>query len=236
MTGPAGTIPDVPAGQVVRTQVMSKARGRQVTVLTMAPDGYTAEELPKCVALHGRGGDAAWMANLGVPQFLTAAVRAGVPPFAVISVDGGADSYWIASDDDDPQAMLRTELGPFDAAFGISMGAFGCLRLARDLPLKAVAAISPAIFRSWPDAAKRNAFHTEAQWAGNEPLRHTQALQGKTLGVWCGREDPLVDAARALIDEVHPTHAAITHGAHDNAYWQRVLPEVVAFIGAALKS
>jgi hypothetical protein len=235
LTGPAGTVPDVPAGPVVTTHLKSQARGRDVTVITMAPEGMTADTLPKCVALHGRGGDAMWMAGLGVPKFLTAAVRAGVPPFAVISVDGGPDSYWIPAPGDDPQKMLTTELGPIQAAFGISMGGFGALCLAGRLPLKAVAVASPAIYQSWSDAAQRNAFTGEAQWSANEPLRHTSSLTGTQLGVWCGTEDPLLGATKALIAQTHPVHTAITSGAHEEAYWLRVLPEMIAFLGERLR-
>jgi hypothetical protein len=235
MTGPAGTIPDVPAGPVVTTKLASRARGREVTVHTMAPEGYRADSLPKCVGLHGRGGDANWLLGLGVPKFLTAAVRAGVPPFAVIAVDGGPDSYWIARPGDDPQKMLAEELGPIQAAFGMSMGAFGALRFARERrDLKAVAVAGPAIFASWSDASARGAFTAEQQWADNEPLRHVNDIAGVPLGIWCGTEDPLLDAARSLIDQAHPVHTAITSGAHEDAYWLRALPEMIAFIGGRL--
>jgi pimeloyl-ACP methyl ester carboxylesterase len=221
---------------VVTTTLKSAARGRDVKVITMAPDGFTADALPKCVGLHGRGGDANWLTTLGMPKFLTAAVRAGVPPFAVISVDGGPDSYWIASPGDDPQAMLRDELGPIQAALGISMGGFGALCLAARQRLKAVAVASPAIFENWPDAKARNVFTGEDQWAANEPLRHTDSLTGTPLGVWCGEEDPLVDAVESLVAKVHPAHSAITSGAHEEAYWLRVLPEMLAFIGERLST
>jgi hypothetical protein len=235
MTGPAGTIPDVPAGPVVTRRLASRARGREVTVSTMAPDGHSADALPKVVGLHGRGGDANWLIGLGLPRFLTAAVRSGVRPFAVVSVDGGPDSYWIARPGDDPQRMLADELGPIQAAFGISMGAFGALRFARERrDLTAVAVASPALFESWSDASARGAFTSEEQWAGNEPLRHVGDIAGVPLGVWCGTEDPLLDAAQSLIDQAHPAHTAITSGAHEDAYWLRVLPDMLAFIGGRL--
>ncbi|MET0136067.1 MAG: esterase [Kibdelosporangium sp.] len=233
MTGQEGAIPDVPAGPVVTTRIQSGARGREVTVITMAPHGFAADELPKCVALHGRGGDAHWMVDLGVPQFLTAAVRAGVPPFAVVSPDGGADSYWVEHDGDDPQRMLAEELGPIQAALGISMGAFGALRLARGRELEVVAVASPALYRDWSDAAGKGVFTSRAQWEADEPLRHVGELSAP-VGVWCGTEDPFVDAARQLVAEARPAHAAITSGAHEVSYWRRVLPEMIAFAGPRL--
>jgi hypothetical protein len=235
LTGPAGTVPDVPASPVVTTHLASKTRGRDVTVNTMAPAGHAPDSLPKCVALHGRGGDANWVVGLGVPKFLTAATRAGIPPFAVISVDGGPDTYWVENHGDDPQRMLTDELGPIQAAFGMSMGAFGALCFARRRSdLKAVAVAGPALFESWADASKRGAFSSEQQWSANEPLRHTHDIEDVPLGVWCGTEDPFLDAARSLIDQTHPAHAAITSGAHEDAYWLRALPEMISFIGAYL--
>jgi pimeloyl-ACP methyl ester carboxylesterase len=235
MTGPAGTIPDVPAGPVVTTHLASKARSRDVTVNTMAPEGYTADELPKCVALHGRGGDAHWMIDLGVPKFLTAAVRAGVRPFAVISVDGGPDSYWVENKGDDPQRMLAEELGPIQAAFGISMGGFGALCLARRRrDLKAVAVASPALFETWSEAGARGAFASEQQWADNEPSRHTNDIAGVPIGVWCGTEDPFLDAAQSFASQAHPAQTSFTSGAHEDPYWLRVLPELITFIGGRL--
>jgi hypothetical protein len=233
MTGPAGTVPDVPPGPTVTTLLDSKARGRTVKVITMAPAGHTADNLPKCVALHGYGGDATWMVALGVPQFLTAAVRAGVKPFAVVSVDGGQDSYWVEKNGDDPQRMLVGELGEVDAAMGISMGAFGALAFVRRRPsLKAVAVASPSFFSSWDDTIRRgNRFESRRVWEDNEPLRHTESISGKSLGVWCGTEDPTLEGAQILIDRTHPVRVAISSGAHDDAYWRRVMPEMLAFVG-----
>ncbi|CAM3665092.1 alpha/beta hydrolase family protein [Kibdelosporangium persicum] len=222
-----------PAAAVTSTKFMSQARGREVTVITMAPDGHAAEGLPKCVALHGRGGDATWMPALGVQQALTAAVVAGLPPFAVISVDGGPETYWVdGKPGDDPQKMLLAELGPIQAAFGISMGAFGALRFARSRrDLKAVAAISPALFRDWPTAKSKQVFAGRAHWEANEPLRHIGELAGVPLGVWCGTGDPFVTVAKALANQAKPAKSSFTPGAHDVAYWTGIMPEVVAFVG-----
>lgn len=232
----ASSVPTT-VGQPVRTRKFaSKARGQEVTAVTMAPEGYEPDNLPKCVALHGRGGDANWWVGLGVPKFLTDAVRSGVPPFAVISVDGGRDSYWTAKGSDDPQRMLAEELGPIQAAFGISMGAFGSLVFARRRgDLKAVAVASPALFRTWGDASSRHVFASQAVWEDNEPLRHTKDIANTPLGVWCGNKDPFIGVAQTLIAQAKPVRSEISPGAHDEGYWKRVLPEIVAFIGERLK-
>ena len=49
------------------------------------------------IALHGKGQDAAGVMAGGVEQGLAQAVAAGIPPFAVVAVDGGG-SYWHSTD------------------------------------------------------------------------------------------------------------------------------------------
>lgn len=135
-TGPDGVVPDVPAAPVEIDRVRSAARGRDVDLVLVRPGGASAT-LPVCLALHGRGVGARSFLDLGLPRFLTAALRSGVPPFAVVAVDAG-DSYYVAREPaDDPRRMLAEELPgwlaerglpPPAGLLGISMGAFGALR------------------------------------------------------------------------------------------------------------
>jgi pimeloyl-ACP methyl ester carboxylesterase len=243
LTGPDGEVPDVPAGPVTVERVRSAARGQDIDLVIMRPAG-APKRLPVCLALHGRGDRARSFVDMGIPRFLTAAVQNGARPFAVAAVDGGG-TYFVARDEkDDPQRMLVEELPAWlderglpspTTAFGISMGCFGALRFARTRQdLRAVAVISPALFRDWSEAKTRNAFRDEQQWAANEPLRHTNDLKGTTLGVWCGTDDPFVDAARELIDRTHPKVAAIGPGTHESGYFRRVTPDVMHFIGQSV--
>ena len=220
----------------------SPARDANVELIMIRPAGVGGR-LPVCVALHGRASTARMFLDLGVPALLNATVNGGVKPFAVVAVDGG-DSYWVArKPTDDPQKMLIDDLptwlanrgfaAPF-AAFGISMGGYGALNYARSPGLNAVAAISAALFTSWADAKSRNAFADEARWEDTEPLRHTEELHGTRLGVWCGASDPFITPARQLISKANPAVAAISPGAHDSAYWKRVLPDVLAFVGGTV--
>ncbi len=240
LTGPDGEVPDVPAGPSAVDRVRSSARGREVHLVVMRPADAPAR-LPVCLALHGRGAGARSFLDLGVPRFLTAATRAGVPPFAVVAVDGGS-SYFVARGSDDPQRMLVAELPGWlaerglsapVAAFGISMGAFGVLRHARDRPdLRAVAVVGPALFRDWAEARSRNAFRDERQWAANEPLRHGVPAP---LGIWCGTDDPFVDAARELASRTSPALVSIGPGSHEDGYFRRVMPDVIDFIGRRVR-
>lgn len=219
------------AESVVTAKFASKARGREVTMITMAPDGHDPDDLPKCLALHGRGADAAWMVRLGVQRFLTEAARKA-QPFAVVAVDGG-DTYWVdGKPGDNPQKMLLEELGPIQAAFGISMGGFGALRFARARKdLKAVVAISPALFRDWPTAKSKRVFADQAHWEANEPLRHANDIVGMPVGIWCGASDPFITVTKALINNAKPAKSVITPGAHTEEYWAGIMPEVLTFVG-----
>ncbi len=252
LTGPDGTVPQVTAGPVTDELVSSAARGRPVRLVTMTPPGQARYgALPVCVALHGRGGDARTMVRTGLPQFLAAAVAAGVPPFVLVAVDGGDATYWHRRTlGDDPQRMLLEELpgwlaargfatsggGAPSAALGISMGGSGALRYARGrgAGFGPVAALSPAVFRDWADARTVDAFASEADWREDEPLLHLGEPHGGPLGVWCGTEDPFCPAARQLADRAGAVQAHFPRGEHTGGFWLRVLPEATAFLGHAL--
>jgi hypothetical protein len=239
---PGPEVPAAPPGPVTIERRASAARGRDVDVITMRPEGVPGD-LPVCLMLHGRGSSARSFVDLGVPRFLTAAHAAGVPPFAAVAVDCGA-AYFTARPDDDALRMLTDELPGWTgrapaAALGISMGGFGALRLARvrraaGPDLRAVALLSPALFLSWADARARNAFADQAEWAADEPLRHLPEIAGTPVGLWIGQGDPFVPAARRLIADARPDPAVVGPGAHDDAFWQRVLPDALAFVGRQL--
>jgi hypothetical protein len=230
--GPPGVIPDVPEGHLRLDRVRSDARGRTVGLFTAVPDGHgDGAGLPVCFVLHGASATTADFRRFGLGRFLTAAVRSGVPPFVLAGADGGR-SFWQGSRGvDDPQRMLRDELPAWcaargydvsrRAAYGWSMGGFGVLRLAENNPqggLRAVAALSPAVRPG--DAAFGAAGH----------------LDGARTGLWCGRSDPLFPAVRELARRIPggPAVAAWAKGAHTRGYWDRITPDVLRFIGAAL--
>ncbi|HEX7303309.1 MAG TPA: hypothetical protein VF330_10405, partial [Lentzea sp.] len=114
---------------------------------------------PAVLVLHGRGGSVRWWEDLGLPRFLHGA------RFRCAVVDGG-DDYWVG----------LTPPVPFEAALGVSMGGFGVLDLASRQPLKAVAAISPALFPAWEDAERIHGFASREVWEAHEPLRHTASI------------------------------------------------------------
>ncbi|WP_026424043.1 hypothetical protein [Actinokineospora inagensis] len=209
-----------------------------VKMIVMRPRDV-AGALPVCLALHGEGTDAAQFVDIGLPPLLTATVRAGTRPFAVVAVDGGTKS-WLGA----PQNMLANELPdwlaraelattPF-AALGVSAGAVGAFQYARTPNLALLAALSPAVFTSWKDAEKYGGYTDEKQWQGAEPLRNSTAVSGLPFAVWCGTEDPLLPAARQLAQVTGAKQASFGTGDHSAEYWKRTLPEVLRYIGDSL--
>ncbi|GGU56634.1 esterase [Streptomyces albospinus] len=252
LTGTDGTVPDVAPGAVHVEQVRSAARSRVVTMVTMLPPGTAAStKLPVCVMLHGRGNHAQGMVTLGTPQFLAAAVKGGIPPFAVVALDGGDATYWhqrSPGDGDDPQAMLREELPGWlharqlptpRAAMGISMGGSGALQYAigrtrTGRNLDAVALLSPGVFRTWADARVTGGYADEADWQAHEPTLRLDRMRAGALGVWCGQEDPFCPAAREVARQARAREARFPDGEHTEGFWRRVMPDAMSLLGHTL--
>jgi S-formylglutathione hydrolase FrmB len=251
LPSPAPASPELPKSPEVAVAThrqRSRARGAEVTLVTAIPTNARADRLPVCLFLHGRRMSATSLLDLGLPDLLTEAIRAGLPPLALAAVDGGS-YYWIRNSAktaaDDPQAMLRTELpgwlrgvgltafaGVPRAVVGISMGCFGALVYAAGRPTDppATAVLSPALFRSWSDARTVHGFANQASWSAAEPLQHPIPLP--RLGVWCGRQDPFYPSTKQLIAGRHPTLTRLTPGGHTPDYWRRVFPEALRFVAA----
>ena len=126
-----------PAPTYVTGSFVSAARGGVSTNWAIArPPGQTGPLRP-VIALHGKGQDAAGVMAGGVEQGLAQAVAAGIPPFAVVAVDGGG-SYWHKrASGEDSGAMVLDELIPMLSGQGLdtsrvgflgwSMGGYGAL-------------------------------------------------------------------------------------------------------------
>ncbi|QFZ17206.1 alpha/beta hydrolase [Saccharothrix syringae] len=244
--GVAGPVPAVQRAVVTVDRVRSRYRGREVDLLTMVPPGVPTEGLPMSILLHGRYGTARLAAVGGMPEVLVAAVNRGsVPPFGFVAVDGD-DHYWHENvPGDDPMAMLLEEVpgwlaergygAPF-ACTGVSMGGFGALLYARRKHERrervgAVAAISPALITSWEEMAKRNAFRDPAQWASLDPLRNLDALGDAPIGVWVGDHDRFIEGTRRFIAGTRLAVASVGPGGHDDAFYRKVVPDVIRFLG-----
>ncbi len=114
LNGEPGRVPDAAPGRVVHGSFVSRARGGVRTGWSVAYPPGGASGLPVLVVLHGLGGDhrAAMSPNLGMDRFLAAGVKAGRPPFAIASVDGGTTYWHRRSDGEDAGAMVLEEFVP----------------------------------------------------------------------------------------------------------------------------
>ena len=159
-------------GRSLSGSFFSRARRRQVGYTIAWPPGAEAgTPLPLVVMLHGYGANHTNALTGMSPAEAVALVVDGqpLPPMALVTVDGGGD-YWNPHPRDDPMAMVVSELIPLCqrtnlgrspqkiGTMGISMGGYGALLLAERYPslIRAVAAISPAIWTSYEQAQAAN--------------------------------------------------------------------------------
>jgi S-formylglutathione hydrolase FrmB len=223
---------------------ISAARGGIETNWAIArPPGQT-QTLRAVIALHGRGGNATAVMDLGVPDGLARAVNAGSPPFAVVSVDGG-DTYWHKrASGADSGAMVLTELLPMLATHGLdtsrvafmgwSMGGYGALLLGARLgPARTagICAVSPALWTSYL-AVDDGAFDSSADWANNTVFGQP-ALASIPIRVDCGTGDRFYAAARQFVAQLRrPASGSFSPGGHDVAFWRRNLPDELTWLSS----
>lgn len=220
------TLPDAPAGDERVERRSSPARGREVDFYTAVPAGYgDGRGLPVCLVLHGGSKRPPDFPGLGLGRFLTDAVRRGAAPFVLAGATGDRLA-WRPHGDDDPLRMVREEIPAwcaergFDttriAAWGWSMGGSGSLLLAETHPdwVRAVAAFSPAVT------------------PGDDIFTMAGRLSSTPVGLWCGEDDSLLDAVKAL--PITPAAGGYQPGNHNFAYWSTVIPEAFSFLSGQL--
>ena len=223
-------IPAAPTGDERLERRASVMRGKTVDFYTAVPAGYgDGKGLPICLVLHGATARPADFPRLGLGRFLTDAVRRGTPPFVLAGADGDRLS-WRPSAGDDPQRMVHEEIPlwcqqrGFDVSrrtlWGWSMGGYGALLLAEAFPrwASAVAAFSPAV------------------QPGDDVFGAAGLLRGTPVGLWCGRQDPLLGAVSAFREGLPepPAAGSFTDGRHNMAYWSRQIPAAFDFVGRRL--
>ena len=230
----------------VNGSFVSAARGGIETNWAIArPPGQT-KTLRPVIALHGKGGDAASVMAGGVEQGLAQAVGAGLPPFAVVSVDGGGGYWHKRASGEDSGAMVLGELIPMldsqgldtsrVAFLGWSMGGYAALLLGARLgPARtaAICAVSPALWMSY-GAAAPGAFDSADDWSANTVFG-LPALASIPIRVDCGNSDPFYSATQQFIAQLPtPPAGGFSPGGHDAAYWSQQLPGDLTWIAPLL--
>lgn len=224
----------------------SAARGGIDTNWAIArPPGQT-QQLRPVIALHGKGGDAAQVMAGGVEQGLAQAVDAGLPPFAVVAVDGGGGYWHKRADGDDSGAMVLDELIPMlgeqgldtslVAFLGWSMGGYGALLLGARLGAArtaAICAVSPALWMS-SGATAPGAFDGADDYAANS-VWGLPALGSIPIRIDCGNSDPFYSATKQFIAQLpNPPAGGFSPGGHDGGFWSSQLPAELAWIAPLL--
>lgn len=236
----------VAAPTMVTGSFVSAARGGVNTNWAIArPPGQSAPLRP-VIALHGKGSDAATVMAGGVEQGLAQAVAAGLPPFAVVAVDGGG-SYWHSrTSGEDAGKMVLDELIPMlggqgldtsrVAFLGWSMGGYGALLLGARLgPARtaAITAVSPALWTS-SGAAAPGAFDGPDDFAANTVFG-LPALASIPIRIDCGNSDPFYSATKQFIAQLpNPPAGGFSPGGHDGGYWSSQLPGELTWMAPLL--
>lgn len=239
-TAPALGRADQPT--MVTGSFVSAARGGIPTNWAIArPPGQTGTLRP-VIALHGKGSSAAAVMAGGVEGGLAQAVAAGLPPFALVAVDGGG-SYWHRrASGEDAGAMVLDELIPMLAGQGLdtsrvgflgwSMGGYGALLLGARLgPARTagICAVSPALWLS-SGAAAPGAFDGAGDFAANSVFG-LPALGSIPLRIDCGYGDPFYAATKEFIAQLpHPPAGGFSPGGHDAGFWSAQLPAEIAWL------
>jgi S-formylglutathione hydrolase FrmB len=238
--------PAQPPPTMVTGSFVSAARGGVSTNWAIArPPGQT-KPLRPVIALHGKYSDASTVMAGGVEQGLAQAVNAGLPPFAVVAVDGGGGYWHKRSSGEDAGAMVLDELIPMLASqnldtsrvgfLGWSMGGYGALLLGGRLGAgrtAAICAVSPALWLS-SGAVAPGAFDGPDDFAANSVFG-MPALASIPIRIDCGDSDPFYSATKQFISQLpNPPSGGFSPGGHDAGFWSSQLPAELTWMAPIL--
>ena len=240
VTIPAAAAP--PAPTYLAGSFVSAARGGIETNWAIARAPGQTSALHPVIALHGKGADAAQVMAGGVEQGLAEAVAAGLPPFAVVAVDGGGTYWHKRATGEDSGAMVLDELLPMLGTMGLdtsrvgflgwSMGGYGALLLGARLgPQRtaAICAVSPALWTS-AGASAPGAFDGADDYAANSVWGRPEFSSIPTR-IDCGTSDPFYSATRQFVAQLpNPPAGGFSPGGHDGGFWSSQLPAEVTWM------
>ena len=231
----------------------SAARHGEVGYTIAWPPGHPlGSPLPLIVMLHGYGANHSNALSDMTPVQAVALEVYGrpLPPMAMVTVDGGG-GYWNPHPGDDPMAMVMSELIPMCqglnlgrspmriGTMGISMGGYGALLFAEKYPelIRAVAAISPAIWTTYDQARAANpgAYASASAFASADVVTHAAELSGTAVRVASGNDDPFHPGVLSLVERL-PRGATVdlSKGCHTDPFFlSQELPSLV-FLGLHL--
>ncbi|MFV0493734.1 alpha/beta hydrolase-fold protein [Mycobacterium sp.] len=242
--GTSGAAPTAPT--MVTGSFASAARGGISTNWAIArPPGQTSPLRP-VIALHGKGNDAAGVMAGGVERGLAQSVDLGLPPFAVVAVDGGGGYWHRRASGDDAGAMVLDELIPLLDTQGLdtsrvgflgwSMGGYGALLLGGRLGpgrTAAICAVSPALWTS-AGAAAPGAFDGPGDYAANS-VWGMPALGAIPIRIDCGNSDPFYSATKQFIAQLpNPPAGGFSPGGHNGGFWSSQLPAEITWMAPLL--
>jgi hypothetical protein len=239
LNGESGVIPDVESGPLERGTL----DGANWVVFN--PPGRQGAG-PVVIALHGAGQDIGYLVDrLALGRFLAASGQ----QFAIAAIDGESTYWHPRVGGTDTGGLVLNDFLPVlaDRGFdldrpgflGWSMGGYGALLLAGEraeqgLPVGPVVATSPAVWESYDEVAP-DAFDSAADFATYGMFGRRDLLSGLDVRVDCGRGDPFFHNVSDLVDGMD-ADAHFAAGAHDGAYWTRVLPDQLTWIGERISA
>jgi S-formylglutathione hydrolase FrmB len=122
---------------------------------------------------------------------------------------------------------------------GISMGGYGAILLAERFPgvISATAAISPAIWTTYAQAASANsgAYASAAAFADNDAITHAHRLSGTPVRVASGDDDPFRPGVEVLARAL-PADAVVefSRGCHTGPFFIAQEPPSLVFLAEHL--
>ncbi len=248
---PLPVVPGTEPGPVVTGSFYSRARQTEVGWTVAYPPGSDPNaDVPVSLLLHGRYEDNAWMFDdLSLHKYLATAVTDhGVPPFALASIDGGSSTNWhLRASGDDPPTMLVDEFLPLLAdrglrthrlgVWGWSLGGYGALLLASRLGAGRVAAVvatSPALWLAPEDTAP-GVFDDAEDYERNDVFARVGTFDDIPLRIDIGDDDSFAPTVEAFVEALPiAPQGSVSNGFHDAAYWMRVAPTEISFLGSHL--